>query len=157
MNAMTPLRLLAVSAIALGLSSCFNKKADDGYDTANPYGVPEYGGSSGQAAATPAQPSNPVYDTPAAYEEHGSAAPAADTATVDPGVAPGTTHRRPAATTPPATSRPTAGAAVHEVVKGDTLGGIAKKYGVTQAAIKQANGMTSDVVVLGKKLQIPAH
>jgi peptidoglycan endopeptidase LytE len=43
------------------------------------------------------------------------------------------------------------------VVKGDTLGGIARKYGTTVAAVKQANAMTSDTVVLGKKLKIPGN
>ncbi|MGC4014981.1 MAG: LysM peptidoglycan-binding domain-containing protein [Luteolibacter sp.] len=50
-----------------------------------------------------------------------------------------------------------AGGTSHVVVKGDTLGGIARKYGVSQDAIKKANDMTKDTVVLGKTLQIPAR
>jgi len=40
-------------------------------------------------------------------------------------------------------------------VKGDTLSKIASKHGTTSDAIKKANGMKSDTVVLGAKLRIP--
>lgn len=43
----------------------------------------------------------------------------------------------------------------HIVSKGDSLWGLARKYGTSQEAIKQANGMTSDTVILGTTLQIP--
>jgi lipoprotein-anchoring transpeptidase ErfK/SrfK len=43
---------------------------------------------------------------------------------------------------------------VHEVVVGDTLGKIAKKYNVTMDMIKSANAMTSDVVRVGQRLRI---
>ena len=43
----------------------------------------------------------------------------------------------------------------HTVVAGDTLSGIASKYKVSAASIKQANNMTRDIVVLGKKMVIP--
>jgi len=155
---MTPIRLLAVSAATLALSSCADKAPDDGHDTSNPYGAPQAGAEQGSANA-PYQPVNPTYDTPAAYEENTSpTTPVPDSALVDPGVSkpvkpasPG-----PAAQTLPPAKMP-AGGTVHVVVKGDTLGGIARKYGTTVAAIKQANSMTSDTVVLGRKLQIPAR
>ena len=57
--------------------------------------------------------------------------------------------------TRPAASRPAAGGKVYTVVKGDTLSSIARKNGTTAAAIKQANGMSSDTVILGSKLRIP--
>jgi LysM repeat protein len=44
----------------------------------------------------------------------------------------------------------------HTVVRGDTLGKIARKYGVAVADIMRANGMKNDVVRLGAKLVIPA-
>ncbi len=154
---MTPIRLLAVSAAALALSSCANKSVEDGYDTSNPYGAPQAGAGQGTANA-PYQPVNPTYDTPAAYEENTSpSAPAPDTALVDPG---SLKPAKPAAQVPSSPLPPAklpAGGTVHVVVKGDTLGGIARKYGTTVAAVKQANSMTSDTVVLGKKLQIPAR
>ncbi|MBG7608927.1 MAG: LysM peptidoglycan-binding domain-containing protein [Verrucomicrobia bacterium] len=57
--------------------------------------------------------------------------------------------------TSPAPTR--ARAKVHTVVRGDTLWGISKKYGVSISAIKSANGLTRDTAVLGAKLQIPAQ
>lgn len=151
---MTSIRLLAVSVAAFSLSSCADKSVEDGYDTSNPYGVPQ--GADQGAANAPYQPVNPpagqTYDTPAAYEENTPSSPAPDTAIVDPGTS---KPLKPATQLPPA-KLPASGTE-HVVVKGDTLGGIARKYGTTVAAIKQANAMTSDTVVLGKKLKIPAR
>jgi LysM repeat protein len=41
------------------------------------------------------------------------------------------------------------------VVSGDTLTKIANRFSVTVAALKSANGLTSDVIKLGQKLIIP--
>lgn len=150
-------RLLLLPAAALAFASCSQMKGNENYDTAqganydtsNPYGVPDAPGTATAGETAPYQAvepvnppanSNPTYGK-AAYEETATAATAA----------PKTTG-----------SKPVAGAAngaarTHEVVKGDTLSGIAKKYGVTQASIKTANNMTKDTVVLGKKMIIPAH
>ena len=49
---------------------------------------------------------------------------------------------------------PTPQTIVHEVLAGDTLGKIAKKYGVTMDLIKISNNMKSDTVRLGQKLRI---
>ncbi|MFD0892442.1 LysM peptidoglycan-binding domain-containing protein [Luteolibacter ambystomatis] len=157
---MTPLRLLAVSASVAVLASCGNSGGDSHYDTTNPYGAPQGGG--GQTAQAPAQAANPTYDTPAAYEESTGTAPAAapESAIVDPGMtAPRSTqHTSPKPTgASPKPAAASAGGTSHLVVKGDTLGGIARKYGVSQDAIKKANNMTKDTVVLGKTLQIPAR
>jgi LysM repeat protein len=139
---------LVLAAAACLLPSCglFNKNeenydtvdggSDAAYDTSNPYGVP--GESS--AESVPYQPINPPADnptySPAAYEDNtASTAPAA-----------------PATGTP---SAPAAASTSHTVARGDTLGGIARRYGTSITAIKQANGMTSDTVVLGRKLVIP--
>jgi LysM repeat protein len=151
---MTSTRYLALAAAALSLPSCsmFHKKEENydtaggsnaAYDTSNPYGVP--GGTS--AESVPYQPVNPPADnptySPAAYEENSTAAnPPAKPHSSAPTTA---SHASPAA----------ASGATHTVVKGDTLGGIARKYGTSSAAIKQANGMSSDTVVLGKQLVIP--
>jgi LysM repeat protein len=134
--------LLAAAACLLPSCSLFNKGGEDydtadgagdaGYDTANPYGVP----GENAADAVPYQAVNPPADnptySPAAYEEN--------TAAATPGA--------PAAAAVAANTS-------HTVVRGDTLGGIARRYGVSGTAIKQANGMTSDTVVLGKQLAIP--
>jgi nucleoid-associated protein YgaU len=134
---MTPIRIAASSVIAIALSSCASQKS--AYDTSNPYGALD----SGYAAAPEApatEPVNPVYDTPAAYED-GGAAPV-----------PAPAHAEAAAA--PASSGNGA-AIIHTVVKGDTLSGISKKYKVPIASIKQANRMTNDTVVLGRKMVIP--
>lgn len=146
---MTSPRILVLAA-ACSLASCsFFKKGEENYDTvdgggdaaydtSNPYGVP----GDAPADSVPYQPVNPPADNPtyapAAYEDH-SAPPVAPAAS-------------PAATAP-ATAAATSTS--HTVAKGDTLGGIARRYGVSTSAIKQANAMTSDTVVLGRKLVIP--
>jgi len=45
---------------------------------------------------------------------------------------------------------------VYSVVKGDTLYGIGRKYGVTVRAIQQANGISGSNLQIGKVLKIPA-
>lgn len=129
--------ILLPSAAALCLASCASENLND-YDTSAAYGTADYGQAD---TTTPYQPVNPVYDTPAAYEE--PSAPAVTT----PAPAP----------VPRPTSKPAATTTVHTVGKGDTLWGLSKKYNVTVDAIKRANGMTKDTVVLGSKLQIPAR
>ena len=142
---MSPTRYLVLATAAATLSSCslFKKGEENydtaggeaGYDTSNPYGVP----GEGSAESVPYQAVNPPADNPtysqAAYEESGAGATDATSAA-------------------PAASASSAGT-THTVVRGDTLSGIARSYGTSAAAIKQANGMTSDTVVLGKQLVIP--
>ncbi|HEX2093179.1 MAG TPA: LysM peptidoglycan-binding domain-containing protein, partial [Longimicrobiaceae bacterium] len=66
----------------------------------------------------------------------------------------------PATTGPrrPATSGPAARSGArrtHKVVRGDTLYGIARKYGVRPAEIRAANKMDTDTVEIGQTLVIP--
>ncbi|MQL80150.1 hypothetical protein Taro_012613 [Colocasia esculenta] len=42
-----------------------------------------------------------------------------------------------------------------EIVQGDTLWGLSRKYGVPISEIKKANGLTGDTIYAGKKLVIP--
>jgi membrane-bound lytic murein transglycosylase D len=49
-----------------------------------------------------------------------------------------------------------AGRRTHKVVRGDTLFGIARRYGVSAAAIRSANKLEDDNVKLGATLVIPA-
>lgn len=148
---MNPIRILAPAALAVTLVSCASQKADE-YDTPDPYGTPD----ASMAAQTPA---NPIYDTPAAYEEAAGSA-AAGVAAIDPGAPadPGAVVPSvPAAPAiPSAPAAPANGAAIiHTVVKGDTLSGISAKYKVPIASIKAANRMTNDTVVLDRKMVIP--
>lgn len=49
-----------------------------------------------------------------------------------------------------------AGACVHVVVRGDTLGAIAKKYGTTVADLVKLNGLANpNVLLVGQKLKVP--
>ncbi len=139
---MKPIRIAATSFFTFAFVSCATQKANQ-YDTSNPTGTTD----AGAVSAPVNQPTNPIYDTPAAYEASGTttAPPAAAPAVVAP--------NRPA---PPVPMANTNGAAIiHTVVAGDTLSGISAKYKVPAAAIKQANSMTKDTVVLGKKMVIP--
>jgi len=119
--------LLPLSAVVLFAASCANQQ-QDGYDTLG-YEFDDYGTPDG----APYQEVNPVYDSAPAYEE-ASPAPA-----------------------PSRPSTPARAAASHTVVRGDTLWGLSRKYGVSVDAIKQANNMRNDTVVLGTKLVIPAR
>ena len=54
-------------------------------------------------------------------------------------------------------SLPIFGAITHEVKKNETLGGIAKKYGVSTSALQTINGITNpNLLFVGKKLKIPS-
>jgi LysM repeat protein len=61
----------------------------------------------------------------------------------------------PPTTTPKPTATLSGNNVYHVVQTGDTLTRIAAMYGVTTAAIKSANGLTSDTVRLGRTLLIP--
>ena len=54
-------------------------------------------------------------------------------------------------------SKKSSSTSVHLVSSGDTLSGIAQKYGVGKSAIREANSLNGDVVRLGQKLKIPAQ
>lgn len=67
----------------------------------------------------------------------------------------------PAATVPPKAAPPvastkTTGATVYYVKSGDTLTRIAKTHGTTVKALKSANGLGNDIIVVGEKLKIPS-
>jgi LysM repeat protein len=61
----------------------------------------------------------------------------------------------PAVQPEPETAAATPAELVHTVVRGDTLNKISRKYQVSAATIKKANGMKTDAVMLGQKLKIP--
>jgi LysM repeat protein len=122
---MNPILILSSTVLGIALVSCASQEADT-YDTSNPYGAPD-----ASTAYTPGGEINPVYDTPAPAFAESAAAPAASA---------------------PSGNGP---AIIHTVVRGDTLSGLSSKYRVPIASIKQANRMTNDTVVLGRKMVIP--
>ena len=67
-----------------------------------------------------------------------------------------TTTKNHKSTTSQKKSSGTSSPSSHTVKKGENLSLIAKKYGVTVAAIKSANGMKNDNLKAGQKLKIPA-
>ena len=136
---MNSIRILAPSLLAVLLASCASDQPSTYDTTTNPYGVPDAGAVNPPAAAA----ANPIYDSPAAYED--------STVTADPVPSPAVTPALTPAAAPPANGAAT----IHTVVKGDTLSGISTKYKVPIASIKQANRMTNDTVVLGRKMVIP--
>lgn len=146
----TPIRILTPALFAAAFVSC-SPQADQ-YDTppvkrtANPYDTAQ---AEPQTPGQPANTSNPVYDTPPAYEDNATVTP------VDPGdiADPGQYSETPA--TSPSKVPANGAAIIHTVVSGDTLSGISAKYKIPSASIKQANRMTSDTVVLGRKMVIP--
>ncbi len=145
---MTAFKIIFPTAIAIALASCAGNKVDE-YDTGNPYGTAD--ASTDSAPYQPVAPTTQTYDTPAAYEDAGATTATSPNLPATPGPAPATNY------TPAPTPAPAGVATVHTVVKGDTLGGISKKYKVPIASIKAANNMTKDIVVLGARLKIPAH
>ena len=139
---MTATHLIAPSLLAAALVACAPHTKNTSYDTSS--NISDTPPAVAQANPPASTPANPVYDTPAAYEESTGTVPAP------------ASPQSPAtgATTPPTSN---GAAVIHTVVAGDTLSGISAKYKIPAASIKQANRMTNDTVVLGRKMVIPPH
>lgn len=65
--------------------------------------------------------------------------------------------RTPARTQPAAPARPAAGARTHVVVQGETLFGLARRYGVSVDNLRTANKLPDDNIRIGQRLVIPAR
>ncbi|MEJ6568124.1 MAG: LysM peptidoglycan-binding domain-containing protein [Akkermansiaceae bacterium] len=106
--------------------------------SANPYGVPQinpFAGPGANPAYTPEaeapyQSINPPYNTPEPYNP---------------------------ATNVPIAPAPAAEGRTHTIVKGESLWGISRKYGVTIDGLRQANSLTGDTIIEGRSLTIPAN
>jgi LysM repeat protein len=145
---MIPIRTLTPALFAATLVSCGSRRADI-YDTpTSSYATTD------QAANTVTDPAGTVYDAPAAYEDN-SINPAASNTTPAASIPSSAPEPSTAMTPPPPPSSPYGAATIHTVVAGDTLSGISAKYNIPAASIRQANRMTNDVVILGRKMVIP--
>ncbi len=127
--------LLLLPFASLLFASCGNNSTEN-YDTQPAPGVD---------AAAPTPPAHPTYGQ-AAYED--TAAPAAPPTVPLPDNA---------ATTDTAATPDPKGAQEYYVAPGDSLWKISSKFKVPIASIKAANNMTTDTVILGKKMIIPAQ
>lgn len=127
----TPLLLLPAAL----LTSCSNNSEPVAppVSSGDEYGVP--------GANAPYQPVQPI--NPPATPVPAPLPPPAPVA--------GTPAPTPVAPTAPATGTP------YTIQAGDSLWGIARDNGTTVEAIKQLNGLTSDTIVAGKTLMIPAR
>ena len=104
----------------------------------NPYGTPQPGGDPATTrAATGNAPYQPLPGVPQ---------PSAGTGPTYPELPP---------TYPGAA--PTTGGTTHTVVAGDSLWGLARKYGTTIEAIQAANGLTNTTIQTGQTLTIPGR
>jgi LysM domain len=103
-------------------------------------------GSGPVAAASPTPSLRPTAEPTLAPTPAPTAEP-----TLEPTPAP--TLEPTVAPTPVPTAEPTQ--RTYRVQSGDTLGAIATQFGVTVQAIKDANGLTSDIINIGQVLVIP--
>jgi len=157
---MKAITLSALSALPLAfLPSCTStntaaQQQPSAYpqgQTANPYGVPgqsDVGQYTPAAGTTPYQPVQPI--NPPALP----AGPSTPSGLNNPlPTYPSPNTRPPVRVAPIA---PTGGTG-HTVVKGDSLWGLSRKYGVSADAIRQANGMAAgdSTIRTGTTLQIP--
>ena len=130
--------LLAVLLVAAGIGGIFlgSRLAD------------QMGGGTGGAdrTAAPEVSATPGAATPVPTPSPTPAPTPTPTPTAEPSPTP--------TATPPPTPVPTP--IVHAVQRGETLSGIALRYGVTVAAITEANGITDpNHILVGQELKIP--
>jgi membrane-bound lytic murein transglycosylase D len=108
----------------------------------SPYGqVNDFGVPGGGLDGAPYQPLPTVHNAPPAP----APIPPLPDATPGPGVPPG-----PSPT-------PAGNIVPHTVAKGDSLWGLAKRYGTTIEAIQAANGLAGTDIQAGRTLQIPSN
>jgi nucleoid-associated protein YgaU len=113
---------------------------------ANPYGVPG-------AADTGTNP----YAVPGADGETGAPYQEIPGVSNIPSVQEYTPPPAPTQPYTPLPAEPSGAASTHTVVKGDTIWGLTRKYGVTGDQIREANNLTTDTIWIGQRLVIPGR
>ena len=139
---------LVLFALASILASCTQKSTPvaPAANTANQYGVPGGGAPGGfQPPYQPIGPINPPVSPAPVAGTYGTPPPVA--------IAP---YSPPTANPAPAPS-PELNGNVYTIKAGDSLWGIARKFGTSVNAVKKTNGMTSDTIIGGKTLIIPGR
>lgn len=140
-----PISFILLALLALTLAGCERDRPVEKQATAVP------------ARGTVAPSATPAAGAPAAGETNATAtaptaAPAAAGEATPTAPAPASVTQDPAAAGAAAAGQAT----TYTVAAGDTLAAIAKKFGVTQAAIIEANNLADpNKLVLGQQLQIP--
>jgi LysM repeat protein len=163
---MTVIRLIALSVSFAVLASCENMKSSGSNDPyASNYGndghYNPYPGQTGYAQKTapsyqkppmPQEPEPPA--DPYAFSASKKTAPSTSSSNPKKSVASSNSAKK-KPTASKSTTKKTSSGSRYNVVKGDTLYGIAKKKGTTVAKIKAANGISGDLIRPGQSLKIP--
>lgn len=165
-------RYLSALLVPLLLASCKNAQ-DTGYE--DPYvsnfatdgGYNPYPGTTGSGGGyeTPAvsepaytAPTKPSYEAPPTVDEYAFNTPSKPASTASSSKpktsssSSSSTKSKPKSST---TAKKASSSRTHTVAKGDTLYGLARKYGTTVPKIKSANGLSGDLIRLGQKIKIP--
>lgn len=120
----------------------FGPNADPyGAAAANPYGVPGGGGEVGAYTPAPPAPYQPLPSPDPLPGVGGTGYPPAGSPNVPGGVP----------------SAPVGATSSHTVAKGESLWGLAQRYGTSVDAIKAANGMSDSTIRYGSTIQIPSN
>lgn len=154
-------RLLPALLLPVLLASCKNK-SDTGYE--DPYvsnfatdgGYNPYPGSGSSGGYEAPAPSTPSYEAPPAADDYAfnaPAKPAPSPSVSKPKTSSSSSSSAKKKTT--TTAKKSSSSRSHTVAKGDTLYGLARKYGTTVTKIKSANGLSGDLIRTGQKLKIP--
>ncbi len=150
-------RLLSALLLSLLAVSCKNTKNSEYEDPyvsnwGNDGGYNPYPDSGGYSQPSYSAPSTPSYETPPSDPYAFSSSSSSSSSYSPPKT---TTPSKPKTSTAskPPVKKPTS--RTHTVARGDTLYGLARKYGSTVAKIKSANGLSGDLIRIGQKLKIP--
>jgi hypothetical protein len=136
---------LTLFALVSLLTSCTQKgkPVAPAANTGNQYGVPNAGAPG--SYNPPYQPIDPINPPAAPLPNPYGTPPVA----IPP-------YTPPTATAAEATS-PDLNGNVYTIKAGDSLWGIARKFGSSVNAVKEANGMTSNTIIEGRSLIIPGR